>query len=54
MKNVTLVFVLFAVPVILLAQPNGPVNPTPLGFAEILLGAGAVVGIRKKLKSKNS
>lgn len=54
MKNVALTLVLIAMPVILLAQPNGPGSPTPLGLTELLLGAGAVVGIRKKLKSKNN
>lgn len=53
MKNIALALVLVAVPALLIAQPNGPAAPTPLGLTELLLGAGAIVGIRKKLQSKN-
>ena len=52
MKNFIL-YIAILLPVLLMAQPGMPNNPTPIdGGLGILLAAGAAFGIRQKLKKE--
>lgn len=54
MKRDIITLLILLAPVLMMAQPAGPPNPTPLGFTEILLAGGAALGARKAyLKKKN-
>ena len=38
--------------VVAFGQPGNPTNPVPLGFVEILAGAGVLYAAKKKLGKK--
>ncbi len=39
---------------VITAQPGGPAAPTPFGFVELLIGAGAAFGGYKAYKNKKA
>ena len=52
MKNI-LIYAILLLPVVLMAQPGMPTNPTPVdGGLGLLLAAGAAYGIKQKIKGK--